>query len=379
MSQKYLFNGGTGDFERLPGTENDKLTLGEQMLLKPELNLMNTELNLNQPTLPGMNNLPKTKTVPTYSQYVDKEQRLYEKLKVPGYETPEKSKASYKKLKKMKEPVDYDDWKNDNDRWRKHLADTIAEGKQTIFYNKDRGKWLDKWGQERTPEEALKEQNDIDETYKTLAPNITKPDPLPKNLGPLSMKSDTRTPNQKKKDKWEYDKGKWKKKENWNYEPWANDKVERIKPFVADDRSTYPSNYTKDQKIEFNKYQKEKMKPSYVPTWDLLKQTASTHEEKQDIRNIINREYDRNGMKGLTPDEIKYIDKDKIKPVQVFTNELGALEDSIENKPRPQYNTTEDVSETVKKLAKESYERDLKEFDKQWGKGGIPTLVRDKI
>ena len=84
-------------------------------------------------------------------------------------------------------------------------------------------------------------------------------------------------------------------------------------------------------------------------------------------------------MKGLTPDEIKYIDKDKIKPVQVFTNELGALEDSIENKPRPQYNTTEDVSETVKKLAKESYERDLKEFDKQWGKGGIPTLVRDKI
>ena len=148
MSQKYLFNGGTGDFERLPGTENDKLTLGEQMLLKPELNLMNTELNLNQPTLPGMNNLPKTKTVPTYSQYVDKEQRLYEKLKVPGYETPEKSKASYKKLKKMKEPVDYDDWKNDNDRWRKHLADTIAEGKQTIFYNKDRGKWLDKWGQE---------------------------------------------------------------------------------------------------------------------------------------------------------------------------------------------------------------------------------------
>ena len=47
--------------------------------------------------------------------------------------------------------------------------------KQTIFYNKDRGKWLDKWGYERTPEEALKEQNDIDEVhvvynrFKTLA------------------------------------------------------------------------------------------------------------------------------------------------------------------------------------------------------------------
>ena len=58
---------------------------------------------------------------------------------------------------------------------------------------------------------------------------------------------------------------------------------------------------------------------------------------------------------------------------------LSAIFDSIENKSKPQYNTAEDVSETVKKLAKESYERDLKEFDKQWGKGGIPTLVRDKI
>ena len=31
----------------------------------------------------------------------------------------------------------FEDWKKDNHRWKKHLADTIAEGQQTIYYNKD--------------------------------------------------------------------------------------------------------------------------------------------------------------------------------------------------------------------------------------------------
>ena len=50
-----------GELERVPGTENDPLTLGEKTLLEPELKIMSTELNLNQPTLPGMKNLPVTK------------------------------------------------------------------------------------------------------------------------------------------------------------------------------------------------------------------------------------------------------------------------------------------------------------------------------
>ncbi|WP_286827849.1 hypothetical protein, partial [Maribacter sp. UBA4516] len=58
---KYIHNPSTQELERIPGTENDKLTTGEKLLLAPELNLMSTELNLNQPTLPGMENLPATK------------------------------------------------------------------------------------------------------------------------------------------------------------------------------------------------------------------------------------------------------------------------------------------------------------------------------
>jgi len=82
-------------------------------------------LRPEQPTLPGFENLPVTKPnkKPIHKQledlknehqnpyvkaaqqnpngggYIDKEQRIYEALKVPGYETIEKSNVSYKKLK----------------------------------------------------------------------------------------------------------------------------------------------------------------------------------------------------------------------------------------------------------------------------------------
>jgi hypothetical protein len=55
--------------------------------------------------------------------------------------------------------------------------------------------------------------------------------------------------------------------------------------------------------------------------FDLLKQTARTHEEKKDIREIINKEYKRNGMQNLAKDEIKYVDKSLIKPVKIFSND----------------------------------------------------------
>ena len=78
----------------------------------------------------------------------------------------------------------------------------------------------------------------------------------------------------------------------------------------------------------------------------------------------------------------KFVTNIDLNQTQILNGRLEALASdpgSGNFEGRLIYNTTEDVSETVKKLAKESYERDLKEFDKQWGKGGIPTLVRDKI
>ena len=98
-----------------------------------------------RPTLPSFENLPITKPTPNkkpihqqltdlkhWAQpetkkelstggYIDKEQRIYEALKVPGYETAERSNESYKKLKENENNIAYnsttgkifDAWKND--------------------------------------------------------------------------------------------------------------------------------------------------------------------------------------------------------------------------------------------------------------------------
>ena len=118
----------------------------QKFYYRPDLNTMELvtdpgPLRPDQPTLPGFDNLPVTKQEPKteatklkeaellidkankktvkeltalkhWSQpetkkelstggYVDKDQRMYERMNLPGYETPEKADASYKKLKEM--------------------------------------------------------------------------------------------------------------------------------------------------------------------------------------------------------------------------------------------------------------------------------------
>ena len=64
----------------------------------------------------------------------------------------------------------------------------------------------------------------------------------------------------------------------------------------------------------------EEIKRAKAPsTWDLIKQTAKTPQEKKEIRQIINEQYDKN-PKSLSKDEWKYVDRDKIKPVKIFDN-----------------------------------------------------------
>jgi len=57
-----------------------------------------------------------------------------------------------------------------------------------------------------------------------------------------------------------------------------------------------------------------------VSTWDLIKQTAKTPSEKREVRQIINEQYEKNPQ-SLSKDEWKYVDRDKIKPVKIFSND----------------------------------------------------------
>ena len=64
----------------------------------------------------------------------------------------------------------------------------------------------------------------------------------------------------------------------------------------------------------------EEIKRAKAPSaWELIKQTAKTPQEKKELRQIINEQYDKN-PKSLSKDEWKYVDRDKIKPVRIFDN-----------------------------------------------------------
>jgi len=324
---------------------------------RPDLNELELDsdpgpLRPDQPTLPGFDNLPVTKPnkKPIHEQledlknehqnpyikaaqqntkkelssggYVDKEQRIYESLKVPGYETYEKSDASYKKLK---------------------------ENENNIAYNSTTGKIFDAWKNEpnvRIPQKDLVNRLQKDKDLENVK--------LPVGLGNRSMKSDPRTSNQKKFDKYNI--------------------AQRLK------NARGPS------------------------SWDLIKQVATRPEDKKDIRDIINKEYKRNGMQNLSKDEIKYVDKSLIKPVKIFdsldpnsfpsdeTQRRALLTPEKFTKP-PQYpevilGSPAEVSQTtinkderpveqiVQELADKRLVHEQRDWDHRYGKGGITSLKR---
>ena len=83
------------------------------------------------------------------------------------------------------------------------------------------------------------------------------------------------------------------------------------------DQAAYPKAGTAPSEQEIQKRLDRARGPS---DWDLIKQTATRPEDKKQIRDIINKEYKRNGMLNISKDEVKYVDKSLIKPVKIFDN-----------------------------------------------------------
>ena len=371
---KWLNN--NGELERVPGTENDPLTLGEKTLLAPELNLMSTELNLNQPPLPGMESLPVTKTKEdklkeaellvakankktvgqltklknwaqpkrkelSYGGYIDKEQRLYENLKVPGYETPEKSNVSYGKLKQKEKGT----YPFDTPQGIDHVTKIMKE-ESTHKLSPKENKNIDILNKEmklsvlKDEIGGLKKYDNLDRTSYPSDPEqrrrLKNIDKLEKSLGYTSpevnvpYKKDTRTPNEKKR-------------QDYNI-------AQRLK------NARGPS------------------------TWDLITKTATSWQDKQDIREIVNKNYKRDPS-SISPEDRKWLDKDLIKPVKIFDTSNPEYPDvilgteptvsrtKINIDPRP-------VEQIVKELADARLKYEQKDWDQRWGKDGITSLKR---
>ena len=337
-----------GEIQRVPGTENEKLTLGEQIILQPELNLI-TKAEPTQPTLPGFENLPTTKPKPkdlSYGGYIDREQRLYESIGLPGYETPEKSNVSYKKLKEVESSID-----KANKKTVKQLTDLQNFGrskhqeKATYPYDTPKGiNWATKIMKEESPHTlSPKENKDIDILNKEMKlsslkgeiKGIKKYD----NLDPTTYPSD---PEQRRRLKniadLEKDLGYVQKENNV--------------PYQNDTRSP-----VQKKRDKFN-------------LWSEIKKDK-THNNLKDVRRIVNDEYKKHGTKNLTPDEHKYLDK-KPKPVYpevIFKPEPEISSPTFKKEDRP-------VEQIVRELADARLVREQRDWDKRYGKFGITQLKR---
>jgi hypothetical protein len=265
---------------------------------------------------------------------------------MPGYETPEKSNVSYKKLKDAELLVD-----KANKKSVKQLTDLKNFGrpkhqeKATYPYDTPKGiNWATKiMKEESTHTLSPKENKDIDILNKEMKlsslkgeiKGIKKYD----NLDPTTYPSD---PEQRRRLKniadLEKDLGYVQKENNV--------------PYQNDTRSP-----VQKKRDKFN-------------LWSEIKKDKS-YGNLKDVRKIVNDEYKKHGTKNLTPDEHKYLDK-KSKPVYpevIFRPEPEISSSTFKKEDRP-------VEQIVRELADARLVREQKEWDRRYGKFGITQLKR---
>ena len=319
-----------------------------------ELKSNPSSLRPGQPTLPGFEKLPvkkpihqqltdlkhwaqpETKKELSTGGYIDKEQRIYESLKLPGYETAEKSNVSYKKLKEKEKsnyPFDTPQGIDHVTKIMKEEADhklSSKENKDIDILNKEM-----KLSVLKDEIGGVKKFNNHDRTSFPSDPEqrrrLKNIDKLEKSLGYSSAeinvpyKKDTRTPNEKKK-------------QDYNI-------AQRLK------NARGPS------------------------TWDLITKTATSWQDKQDIREIVNKNYKRDPS-SIAPEDRKWLDQDLVKPVKI-TEYPEVVLGSPPEVPQTTININrKPVEQIVSELANDRLIREQKDWDQRWGKEGITSLKR---
>lgn len=138
----------------------------------------------------------------------------------------------------------------------------------------------------------------------------------------------------------------------------------------------YPSQATPTMVGEVTKRLEESRQMTGEPnTWELMKKTADTPEEKNEIKKILNKEYYKRGPKNMDPEDLKYIGKHKSQIVYPEIK-IPHIERDLISKPIPEPETALPLREHIKVLADERLHREQKDWDRKFGRGGIIDLKR---
>ena len=68
-----------------------------------------------------------------------------------------------------------------------------------------------------------------------------------------------------------------------------------------------------------------------MSTWDAMKATAKTPQEKKEIRDIIRADYNRHGAKDMADADLRWIGKSKYAPIADFKIDAQGISNSINN------------------------------------------------
>ena len=140
--------------------------------------------------------------------------------------------------------------------------------------------------------------------------------------------------------------------ENWGKRP---------EPFNNNDPSTYPSDRDQRQKMS---------------SWDLIMDTAKTPEEKADVRRILNDAYKSN-PKTLTSKELKIIGKHPIQQIKLPEIKIPSTSFHSPTEVQAQSNLPEkSLDQIIKERADAKLKREQEAYDKEYGVGGIPKILR---
>jgi hypothetical protein len=111
-------------------------------------------------------------------------------------------------------------------------------------------------------------------------------------------------------------------------------------------------------------------------TWDIMKKAATTPEEKNEIRRILNRDFNKNGPKNMSNDDLKFIGKYKQPTYPEI--KVPIIDESLFSRPTPQLEPQIPLREQIRVLADRRLEREQRAWDREHGKDGITNVLRPK-
>ena len=136
--------------------------------------------------------------------------------------------------------------------------------------------------------------------------------------------------------------------ENWKQPP---------KKFSSNDPSSYPSDRDQRQRLS---------------SWDLIVQSAKGNpSEMREVREIL-RKHHKSNPGSLTDNELKMIGQYKPKKLETITPVVETPKPII-NEPVVPQKTADQI---VKELADQRLKREQEAYDKEYGVGGIPKILR---